>query len=66
MTGPVPVCLHVTCPVCEGQGELLVSGDPRGDNAETRTCGACGGDPWLRWQDADAARQADADGWDGP
>lgn len=40
----------VDCPECQGNGELLVSGDPRSDCYVTRECWACGGcgevDPW--------------------
>jgi hypothetical protein len=38
---------ELRCPACDGQGELWVSGDPRGPNVETRECWLCHGGAFV-------------------
>lgn len=59
----VTVHLHVPCPACEGDGEILVAGDPRGPAADIRTCWGCKGETTVTSERADEIRAAE---WDGP
>lgn len=64
----VAVHLLVPCPACEGNGEIWVSGDPRGPNLETRACWGCLGETEVASERAEEIRDviANPPEWDGP
>ena len=43
----VEVDPYVPCPVCDGHGEIVAAGDPRGPHFLTATCTECDGDGWV-------------------